>query len=80
MTTVIDLFWQVVDDAVKHSPPSHPLRSSMHPLRSSMHPLRSSMHPLRSSMHPANSSSNPNKGVVRIQELKRLLEEYFPGD
>ncbi|SMC76685.1 hypothetical protein SAMN06295998_1055 [Primorskyibacter flagellatus] len=24
MITVIDLFWQVVEDAVKHSPPSHP--------------------------------------------------------
>lgn len=80
MTTVIDLFWQVVDDAVKHSPPSHPLRSSAHPLHSSMHPLRSSMHPLRSSMHPANSDSNPNRGTVRIQELKKLLEQYFPDD
>lgn len=80
MITVIDLFWHVVDDAVKHSPLSHPLRSSAHPLHSSMHPLRSSMHPLRSSMHPANSNSNPNRGIVRIHELKKLLEQYFPDN
>lgn len=80
MVTVIDLFWQIVDDAVKHSPASHPLRSSSHPLRSSMHPLRSSMHPLRSSMHPTNLYSNPNRGVMRIQELNKLLEQYFPSN
>jgi hypothetical protein len=28
-------------------------------------------------MHPVNSNSNPSRGVLRIQELKKLLEQYF---
>ncbi len=78
MTTVIDLFWMVVEDAKKHSSVTDPINSVSNPLNSITHPLRSITHPLRSITHPLNSIMTPNRGIRRIHELKRLLDQYFP--
>ena len=78
MTTVIDLFWAVVDDAKRNSSPMDPINSLSHPLNSISHPLRSISHPLASIMHPLNSIMTPNRGLLRVKELKKLLNEHFP--
>lgn len=78
MTTVIDLFWTVVDDAKRNSSPMDPINSLANPLNSITHPLRNITHPLASITHPLNSIMTPNRGLLRIHELKRLLDEYFP--
>lgn len=78
MTTVIDLFWMVVDDSKENSSPMDPINSVSHPLNSITHPLRSITHPLANITHPLNSIMTPNRGVQRVHALKRLLDEYFP--
>lgn len=78
MTTVIDLFWMVVDDAKRNSSPTDSINSATHPLNSITHPLKSIAHPLKSITHPLNVITTPNRGVQRIHALKRLLDEYFP--
>ena len=78
MTTVIDLFWMVVEDAKENSSPMDPIKSISHPLNSITHPLRSITHPLASITHPLNSIMTQNRGVRRVHALKRLLDEYFP--
>lgn len=78
MTTVVDMFWIIVEDAKKNSSIADPINSMSHPLNSISHPLRSISHPLKSISHPLNSIATPNRGERRIHALKRLLEEYFP--
>lgn len=78
MSTVIDLFWSVVDDAKRHSSAMDPINSVTHPLNSVTHPLRSITHPLKSVTHPLNSIMTRNRGVKRIHALRHLLDEYFP--
>ena len=78
VSTVIDLFWMVVDDAKKNSSPTDPINSLTHPLNSITHPLRSITHPLASVTHPLNGITTPNRGVQRTHALMELLEKYFP--
>lgn len=78
MSTVIDLFWSVLEDAKANTNAMDPIRSPMHPLNSPMHPLRSPTHPLRSPTHALNSPMTANRGVRRIHALQELLEEHFP--
>lgn len=78
MSNVIDLFWLVVDDAKRNSLATDPINSVAHPFNSVSHPLKSVSHPLKSITHPANMLTTPNRGELRIIELKKLLDEYFP--
>ena len=78
MTTVIDLFWTVVEDAKRNSSPTDSINSVTHPLNRINHPLKSITHPLKGITHPLNTLTTPNRGVKRIHALKKLLNEYFP--
>jgi hypothetical protein len=77
MANVIDMFFNVVDEAKRNAPVTDPLNSISHPLNSITHPLRSIKHPLRSLTHPLNGIKASSHD--RIRELKKLLDEYFPG-
>ena len=78
MSTVIDLFFAVVDDAKRNGAIGEPIKRIDHPLNRLDHPLKRLDHPLKRLDHPANMITTPNRGALRIRELKRLLVEYFP--
>ena len=76
MKTVLDSFWETVEDIKAQSGPFEAIRSPFHPLNSMFHPLRSVFHPYRSAFHPLNSAMNSSRGKQRAEVLQQLLSMY----
>lgn len=77
MRTVIDSFWDLIEDIKSQSGIMDPMRNISHPLNSVLHPLKSPMHPMKNVANPVNSIMNPLLGREKLRIIRDLINQYI---